>query len=108
MEVLFDKPVWSWKLLPPGSETFRIHDPTTKIVKPGGLDPEVVAEVQLEPPSDVFGFIRDRGYLEVFSHCSILIKGKRAYLTLYVNQGEYPLFYWTRSNAPYWLKRYLT
>ena len=111
MDTIFDSPVWAWKLQHE-QQYVADHDTLCNIVKPGDDDPNIVATVQLTPPTDVFPFIRQQGYAPGSeSYFTIRIDGKRAYLTLNVQGTEgfedYRMFYWTRSNAPGWLKRHL-
>ena len=114
MDTIFDAPRWEWRLItgiPPITHIGR-HDMRTSIVKPGRDEPEVLKQVYLVPPTDTFFFLFKRGAdVEAESYYQIVVERNRAYLDLYVVGGhvepQYRLFYWTKSNAPVWLKKYL-
>lgn len=80
----------------------------TTIVSPGDYEPVVKATVEVVPPSQTFFFLRQRGVrADAETYYSIVLKGKRAYLHLFAEDSDWMLFYWTKSNAPVWLKRFL-
>jgi len=101
--------------MPPGEPSegsITNHETQTAIVRPGRDDPDILAIVNLVPPSETFFFLKQRGHgPDVSSYYHIVMDGKRAYVELIVENKRtsdaYRLFYWTRSTAPTWLKRYL-
>lgn len=112
MEPIFDEPRWHW-VLQESESKYAFHNCLTYILKPGTFEVEKVDEIYLSPPMETFKYLKSFvPNMEVeHSRYTILIMRGRAYVELLFStehlMHEHRLFYWTKSNAPPWLKQYL-
>lgn len=107
--VIFDSPRWRW-VLQEDHDLYGTIDTecVIAVVDPSSSpSSEAVAVVQITPPLELVKLVYDRFRNAKQVKVYIDVYWTRAYAILSVDDVEYILWYWTRSNAPEWLKEYV-
>ena len=105
MDCMYDSPRWSWQIQEQHTLYGVFASPCRVVV-----DGQVRTSVHLTPPGELIRVLLALGAES--ASCSVHIKGKSGRMVLLYTDStgthKVPLFRFTRSTAPSWLKRMMT
>jgi hypothetical protein len=107
---VLEQPLGEWLVAYPGSACFKSVSNTVTILDGRRRPPSFIDKVQVSIPAEMY-FLLESKLGAVRQNTSFLVRlvhGPRA--DLYVTIGSsltVPMFYWTMSNCPRWLRFYM-